>query len=336
MSADKLYPASEPYHQAYLDVGDGHQMFYEEFGNPDGIPVAFVHGGPGSGTAPWAHQFFDPDAFRIVLFDQRGCGKSTPHGCIDNNSPDHLVRDMEMLREHLDIAKWHVFGGSWGSTLGLLYAEEHPQRVSSLTLRGVFMMRETEVDHFITGMGGHFPEVQQRFEDFIPEEEKGAGLLEAYYQRLVDPDPAIHLPAAHAWVEHEGGCFSIKSNGTQPLEKDPDAFALGMARLEAHFFRNHMFTPDDRILKDAPKIAHIPTTIVQGRYDVICPPVSAYALSERLHQCDLSIVIAGHSARDPEIETRLLKATNAIRDFGMPFVPGGVQPVLSHAFFPQT
>lgn len=313
-----LYPASRPYKQGFLDVGQGHSIFYAEYGNPDGRPIVHVHGGPGGRTSPNTHRYFDPAGFRIITFDQRGAGRSVPHARLADNSPDHLVRDMEALRGHLGIERWHVYGGSWGVALSLLYGQAHPERVSSFTLRGVFMMRAKEVDHFVNGMGAYFPEVQDRYERFLPENERG-NLLEGYYKRLTHPDRGVREKAAIAWTDHEGGSCSITCDG-RPLS--PDAMPLrdrmGMARLESHFFRNHMFKPDDRILRNMQAISHIPTAIIQGRYDIICPPQSAFELARTFDNCALHFVDGGHVSVDPEIRQHLLQATNSIRDNGVP------------------
>ncbi len=314
-----LYPASEPFNQGKLAVSDLHTIHYAEHGNPEGIPMLFLHGGPGSGCAPYHHQFFDPAAFRIILPDQRGCGKSTPHAETRENTPDDLVRDLEQLRQELGIESWHIFGGSWGSTLALLSAQEHPENCRSLTLRGLFAMRREEVHHFIHGMGKTFPEAQERFVDFLPKKEQG-DLFESYYKRLMDPDPAIHRPAAIAWTNHESESFSINSTG-RPEEPMPDHVVLSMARIEAAYFRNHLFTPDDRVLKNCERIRHIPAYGAQGRFDQICPPTTAHAFKKAMPSAQIEFFRSGHDARDPETLDALIRATDRIRDTGSPLLP---------------
>ncbi|MCE9507151.1 MAG: prolyl aminopeptidase [Alphaproteobacteria bacterium] len=329
MPLKNFYPASQPHHQGYLPVDKTHSLFYEEFGNPQGIPVVYLHGGPGAGSAPYVHRFFDPAAFRIIVFDQRGCGRSKPHGETRDNSPDLLVQDLEALKNHLGIEKWHVSGGSWGSTLALLYAEEYPGSVSSLTLRGIWLERQKEVDWFINQLGQFFPDDQKEFAEHIPPAERG-NLLEAYYQRLIHPDPAVHLPAAHKWTRHENGaCFLHPPADAD--KNETDANALACARIETHFFRNHPLQPDDRILQNIGRIRHIPTMIVQGQYDVVCPPVTALELKKAFPEACLRLVIAGHAAREPEILNALIESSDRIRDTGSPTpqsTPGtGYKPV---------
>lgn len=299
-----------------LPLDNGHNMSYQEFGNPDGIPVLYLHGGPGGRTPSFIHQLFDPQAFRIITYDQRGAGNSTPAGETAHNTPDILVQDIETLRQHLGIEQWHVCGGSWGTTLALLYAEEHPDHVKSLTLRGLFMMRKSEVDWFIDQMGIFFPKIQKEFVDYIPKEERG-NLLDAYYQRLMDPDPAVHMPAAHVWARHENLCASLFAKAAAP-KSGHDQDVLNIARMEAHFFHNHMFTPDDRILQNVGRIRHIPTTIIQGQYDMICPPFSAFDLKQAFPEAELKMVLAGHATTDPEILNAMLETMDRIRDTTAP------------------
>jgi proline iminopeptidase len=316
-----LYPASKPFNEDTLDVG-GHILHYEEYGNKDGIPVVFLHGGPGAGCAPWYHQFFDPEAFRIIIYDQRGAPKAEPPGSIADNSPAHLVEDNEKLRKELGIDKWHVFGGSWGSTLALMYAEKYPERVSSLTLRGVFMMRDTELDWYLNKQGTFYPEVYKEFVEFLPPAERG-DVLESYYQRLINPDPAIHLPAAAAWTRFENGCAFLDIPPDE-IRNDEPAKALPFARIEAHFMRN--FMPDDSIMRDIAKIKDIPTAIVQGRHDNVCPPTSAFDLAQKLNNCSLEFTQAGHSCAMPETMKRLVAATDRIRDTGSPVLKSAPAP----------
>lgn len=312
----KLYPASIPFRQDCLKVGD-YTLPYKEFGNPAGIPVVYLHGGPGGGASPNAHRLFDPKAFRIIIYDQRGAGKSMPYAGIKDNSPDLLVEDLNKLREHLHIEKWHVHGGSWGSTLALLYAEKYPKTVSSLQLGGVFTMRMQEVDWFMNDMGKFFPESGKEFIEFLPPNERG-NVLESYYQRLINPDPAIHLPAARIWSRYESSCAQNIRPSDEALDKITGKDSLAIARIEAHFFRNHMFTQDDRIIRDLHKISHIPTLIIQGRHDVICPPETAFAVAAKLKNCQLVFTPYGHSSIVPETLDTVIAATNRIRDTGSP------------------
>jgi proline iminopeptidase len=310
---DILYPASTPFNKGALTV-DNHTLHYEEYGKKNGIPIVYLHGGPGAGCAPYFHRFFDPEVFRVIVYDQRGAPKSEPPGDITNNSPAHLVEDNEKLRQHLGIDKWHLFGGSWGSTLALLYAEKYPEHTSSMTLRGVFMMREQELDWYLNRMGTFFPEVYKEFIDFLPEAER-RDVLESYYQRLINPDPAVHLPAAAAWTRFENGCAFLDIPPDE-IRNDAPEKALPFARIEAHFMRNHM--PDDTIMLNVGKIKDIPTAIVQGRHDNVCPPMSAFDLAGKLGNCSLEFVQSGHSGAQPETMKRLVAATDRIRDTGSP------------------
>jgi proline iminopeptidase len=319
MNNTALYPEAKPYNSGYLRVDPTHECYYEEYGNPEGIPIVTLHGGPGGGSKPFFHRYFDLGAFRVVVYDQRGAGKSRPFAEIRDNSPDLLVADLEKLRAHLGIGKWHVFGGSWGSTLALLYAEEHPAAVMSLTLRGIFMMRQKELDLFYRDGNTHNPDQHEKFMAFLPEPER-RDVVAAYFKRIADPDPAIHMPAASAWTRYENATSYL----TPPSEAELDQsdrninHTLGMARMETHFFHNHRFQPDDRILRNVGKIRHIPTVIVQGRYDTVCPPVSAWELKKAFPEAHLDLVISGHSAKEPEIEKLLVKSADRIRDTGSP------------------
>lgn len=318
-----LYPETAPFNSGKLEVGDGHALAYLEYGNPGGIPVVYLHGGPGAGTAPYYARYFDPAAFRIVTYDQRGAPLSKPAAyfadgnplhLIESNSPDHLVEDNEKLRQHLCIDSWHVFGGSWGATLALLYAERYPAPTLSLTLRGVFLMRALEIDWYLHHTGMFYPEVHREFVEFLPPEER-SDLLEAYYKRLIDPDPEVHFPAAFSWTRYENG-FSYFELPPDSIRNDPPEKALPFALIEAAFFRNHPI--DDRILENLEPIRNIPTHIVQGRHDCCCPPTSAYDLSCALSRCSLEFTQAGHSGALPENIRGLVHAANRIRDTGTP------------------
>jgi proline iminopeptidase len=322
-----LYPELKPYDEGWLDVDpiSNHRIFYQQFGNSDGIPVVYLHGGPGAGSANYFHRFFHTKRFRTIVYDQRGVGKSMPPAETQSNSPDALLEDNEKLREHLGIDKWHLFGGSWGSTLALLYAERYPQRVLSLTLRGVFLMRDQEIDWFMHHMGLFFPEVRREFEEFLPENERKE-LLESYYRRLIASDPEIHRPAALVWARYENGC-DFRTLPPDADRNEPPDKALSRARIEAHFFRNHRL--GNRILSNIAKVRHIPTMIVQGRYDIICPPATAYQLKSELNDCCLQLVESGHSAREPEIISGLIAAADRIAATAVGGSPG--TPVLPTA-----
>lgn len=308
MPRQDLYPPIEPFETAILDVGDGHRLYYEQSGNPSGQPVLFLHGGPGAGSSPDHRRFFDPAHYRIVIHDQRGAGRSTPVGELRANSTGHLIADIERLRETLGIAAWLVFGGSWGSTLALAYAEEHPAAVKALILRGIFLGRPAEIEWFLHGMGTFFPESRERFLAALPSAEQD-DLLGNFHRRLNDADPAVHLPAARAWSMFEGGCSTLRPSPETVAAFGEDRMALGLARIEAHYFINGIFLPDNALLDRIDRIRHIPGTIVQGRYDVICPIITA----DRLHRAwpDANYVVvpdAGHSAMEPGVRKALVQA----------------------------
>ncbi len=308
-----LFPAIEPYQSGLLDLDAPHRMFYEQSGNPRGVPVVFLHGGPGAGSSPVHRQFFDPAFYRIVVYDQRGAGRSLPLGCLERNTTPDLVADLERLREHLGIERWMVFGGSWGSTLALAYAEHHPQRCLALVLRGIFLCRRSEIDWFLYGLRAIFPEPWRAFAGFIPQAER-ADLLAAYHRRLVDPDPAVHLPAARSWSVYEGSCSTLLPNPALVADFATDRVALGLARIEAHYFVNDIFLPEDFLLAHAPRLKAIPGVIVQGRYDIVCPVVSADDLHRAWPEAEYTVVPdAGHSAFEPGIRSRLVAATEALK-----------------------
>lgn len=307
-----LYPAIEPFETLALPVSDLHTIHVEQSGNPQGKPVVFVHGGPGGGCDPKHRRFFDPARYRIVLFDQRGCGRSTPHASLEQNTTWDLVDDMERIRARLGIDRWMVFGGSWGSTLGLAYAEKHPERVTELVLRGIFLLRRREIDWFYQeGTSRMFPEAWEQYLAPIPESERG-DLLAAYHRRLVDPDPAVRLAAARAWSVWEGRTSCLLPNAELVDKMGGDRYATAFARIECHYFVNRgFFARDAQLLEDAHRIADIPGVIVQGRYDVVCPAESAWALHRAWPKGDLRIVAdAGHSAYEPGIVHELVSATD--------------------------
>ena len=308
-----LYPAIEPYTRDQLRLDDRHVMYFEECGDPKGTPVLFLHGGPGAGASPEHRRFFDPACYRIVIFDQRGAGRSTPLGELRDNTTQHLVADIERLRCHLGIDGWQVFGGSWGSTLALAYAQNHPERVTALVLRGIFLGHAQEISWFLYGMRSFFPECWERFANFLPENERG-DLLSAYYHRLRHPNPDVHMPAARAWSRYEGSCSTLIPSQDQLAGPALDQSALSLARLEAHYFANNIFLKEGDLLTGIPQIRHIPGIIVQGRYDVICPSMTAHALHRAWPEATYRIVdAAGHSAMEPGISAALVAATDRLR-----------------------
>lgn len=306
------YPPVEPFRTGRLRVSDMHELYFEESGNPDGKPVVFLHGGPGGGSEPNQRRFFHPGKYRIVNFDQRGCGKSTPYAELEENTTWHLVADIEKIREHLGIPKWQVFGGSWGSTLALAYAETHPERVAELILRGIFLLRKQEIEWFYQhGASILYPDAWEPYLAHIPEGER-ADMLQAYYRRLTSDDPAVRLAAAKVWSGWEGATSKLIPDPEFTRNYEDDAFALAFARIEAHYFVNRGFMEaDGQLLRDAGRIRHIPGVIVQGRYDVVCPMESAWALHRAWPEADFVITPdAGHSASEPPNSRALVAATD--------------------------
>jgi proline iminopeptidase len=311
----ELYPAIEPFRHGYLRVSDVHEIYYEESGNPAGKPAVFLHGGPGAGSDKRARQFFDPRHYRIVVFDQRGCGRSRPSASLVENTTWHLVADIERLRRHLGIERWLVFGGSWGSTLALAYAEANPERVSELVLRGIFLLRYAEIRWFYQhGASDIFPDAWEAYRDAIPVDERD-DFLSAYHKRLVGSDQRVGLAAARAWSVWEASASFLLSNGDNIRKWGEDQFALAVARIECHYFVNRGFLrSESQLLDDVPRIRHIPATIVQGRYDVVCPATSAWDLHRAWPEADLRIVPdAGHSAFEPGNTHELVLATDRYR-----------------------
>lgn len=306
-----LYPPIEPNETGWLEVGDGHEIYYEESGNRDGKPVVFLHGGPGGGSTPRMRQFFNAERYRIIVFDQRGSGKSRPHASLDANTSWDLVSDIEKIREKLSIERWQVFGGSWGSTLALAYAQTHPHRVTELVLRGIFMLRMKEIHWFYQhGASEIFPDLWQQFLDPIPEEERG-DLLHAYHRRLTGDDEEIRLRAAKAWSMWEGSTSMLVPSDQIAKVFGEDDMAMAMARIECHYFVNGGFFRDNQLFEDIERIRHIPAVIVQGRYDVICPVVTAWELSQAWPEAELRIVPdAGHAAFEPGNVDALVTATD--------------------------
>ncbi len=309
-----LYPPIEPFDQRMMDMGDGHLIYVEQCGNPNGIPVVVLHGGPGGGCSPAMRRYFDPKIYRVVLFDQRGCGRSRPHASVKDNTTWHLVADIERIREDLGITSWIVFGGSWGATLALIYAQTHPVRVAQLVLRGVFLMTQRELDWFYGGGAGAFwPETWSRFASLIPEAEQD-DMITAYHRRLFSGDLGTETQFARAWSAWENALASIHSSGS--AGESPGDYARAFARLENHYFINAGFLEfDGQILAHMDRIAHIPGYIVQGRYDMICPPHSAWALADRWPAADLKMVRnAGHALSEPGISAELVRVMDGIAE----------------------
>lgn len=310
---DFLYPPLEPYSSGYLHVDDIHTLYWEQSGNPDGAPIVFLHGGPGAGASPINRQFFDPEHYRIIIFDQRGAGRSTPLAETRNNTTDLLVQDIETLRKHLNIEQWHIFGGSWGSTLALRYAIAHADRCLSLILRGIFLCEEEEIQWFLYSMRTIFPEAWERFTSLLNENDKN-DILKCYYRLLTDKNESITLEAATYWAQYESACATLYPRPPKPFDEDRKRGALALARLEAHYFIYEKAEPENSILKYIDNIRHIPTTIIQGRYDIICPIKSAYRLHQAWPQSELNIVpYGGHSALDPAICKALIEATDKFK-----------------------
>ena len=310
-----LYPEIEPYDSGMLKVSDLHTLYYEQSGNPNGKPVVFLHGGPGGGTNPKCRRFFDPTVYRIVLFDQRGCGKSTPHAELKDNTTWHLVNDIERIRNHLGIDRWQVFGGSWGSTLALAYAQTHPEQVTELVLRGIFMLRRWELEWFYQkGCDALYPDAWEPYLKAIPEVERG-DLMSAYYRRLTSSDPQVRVNAARTWSVWEGATSYLWQDPGHIDSSGEDEFALAFARIECHYFvHGGFFEHDDQLLRNVERIRHIPAVIVQGRYDVVCPMRSAWDLHRAWPEADLRIVQdAGHSAFEPGNISELVQATDRFR-----------------------
>ena len=308
-----LYPSIDPFDQRMLGVGDGHRVYVEQCGNPDGMPVVVLHGGPGGGCSPAMRRYFDPEFYRVILFDQRGCGRSRPHASVDNNTTWHLVDDIELIRETMGIDKWVVFGGSWGATLALIYAISHPSRVANLVLRSTFLMTKGELDWFYGGGAGQFwPDVWRQFTDMIPADEQD-DLIAAYSQRLFSGNMASETKYARAWASWENTLASIRNDG--PVGDSPAEFARAFSRLENHYFANLGFLEcDGWIEANLDKIADIPGTVVQGRYDMICPPTAAFRLTEGWPASTLRIIPrAGHALSEPGISEELVRATDALK-----------------------
>lgn len=304
-----LFPAIIPYSSGFLSVDPPHNIYWEQSGNPQGAPVVILHGGPGAGATPMHRRFFDPDHYRIIILDQRGSGRSNPLGSLEKNTTATLIEDLENLRQHLKIERWHLFGGSWGSTLALRYAIAYPQRCVSLILRSIFLCEQYEIDWFLYGMRKIFPEAWDQFAGLFDAKEHN-NLLDRYYDQLTGQDPKAAMEAAIRWSLYEGACSSLLQNYETITTEEQKQHALSLARIEAHFFKHEVVSDEQSILKNIDKIRSIPATIIQGRYDVICPIQTAYKLHQEWPEADYIVVPdSGHSALDPSMRSRLIEAT---------------------------
>ncbi len=316
MSQINLYPTIEPFASGRLPLGSPHVMYWEQSGHPDGCPVVFLHGGPGAGASPSNRRYFDPTHYRIIIYDQRGAGRSAPLGSLVDNTTQHLIDDLEQLRRFLKIESWIVFGGSWGSTLALAYAEAHPERCQALVLRGIFLCQPEEIEWFLHGMGRFFPEAWTEFVGHLRADERD-DILANYYRRLIDSDPAVHVPAALAWSRYEGRCSTLLPSLETEQAFGKERMALGLARIEAHYFVNRLFLPSGALLTAIKRIHDIPGYIVQGRYDMVCPPRTADMLHRAWPRSRLKMVPeAGHSSLEPGISRALVAVMDTLRDQG--------------------
>ena len=312
-AADYLYPPVEPFDQRVIEVGQGHRVYVEQCGNPTGLPVLVLHGGPGGGCSPAMRRYFDPSVYRIVLFDQRGCGRSRPHASVEGNTTWDLVADIEVIRLALGVERFILFGGSWGATLALVYAISHPDRVAHLVLRGVFLMTRAELDWFYGGgAGAFFPDLWQQFAAPIPEAERG-DLIGAYHKRLFSGNLAEESRFGRVWANWENALASVSHDGL--MGEGPSDYARAFARLENHYFQNAGFLEcDGWILQQLPRIRAIPTDIVQGRLDMICPPVSAWKLAAGLEKAELRLIpLAGHALSEPAISQALVTVMDGLK-----------------------
>jgi proline iminopeptidase len=313
MPRGDLFPEIGPFETGYLPLSDGHVMYWEQVGNPRGKPVLFLHGGPGAGAGAVHRRFFVPDIWRVIIFDQRGAGRSKPLGNLTANTTPHLVADIEALRKFLGLDRLLLFGGSWGSTLALAYAQAHPEAVMGAVLRGIFLGRAAEVDWFLYGLARIFPDAHAAFSQFLPEAERG-DLLAGYLKRLTDPDPQIHGPAARNWSIYEGSCSTLLPSFESVSAFAQDRTAIGLARIEAHYFAHDLFLPPGGLLNHMAALRQIPGEIVQGRYDMICPAQSAFELAAAWPLARLTLVPdAGHSALEPGVRTALIAALDRCR-----------------------
>ncbi len=312
-AVEYLYPPIDPFDQRVIDMGDGHKIYMEQCGDPNGIPVLVLHGGPGGGCSPAMRRYFDPSVYRVILFDQRGCGRSRPHASVIDNTTWHLVRDIEVIRKTLDIQQFTLFGGSWGATLALIYAITHPERVVHLVLRGVFLMTKSELAWFYGGgAGAFFPELWARFANAIPQDER-ANLIKAYHRRLFSGNLMEETRFGRFWANWENALASVHHDG--PMGESPGEYARAFSRLENHYFHNAGFLEEDGwILREKKRIKGLNATVIQGRYDMICPPVSAWKLAEGWDRCHLKMIpLAGHALSEPGISEALVNVMDALR-----------------------
>ena len=314
---DQLYPPIDPFETGMLALDDRHSMYWEQTGIPGGLPVLFLHGGPGAGATSVHRRFFDPNVYRIVIYDQRGAGRSTPRGSLTDNTTDHLIADIELLREHLGLDKFLLFGGSWGSTLSLAYAQQHPDRCLGMVIRGIFLGRPDEIDWFLNGLKRVFPEAWRNLVEILDEAER-EDILGAFHRRLLDPDPAVYLPAARAWSRYEGACSTLHPSPETVAAFGEDSTSFALARIETHYFTQGNFMGENALLENLDRITHLPCTIIQGRYDMICPIATAEELHRAWPGSEMVIVPdAGHSAMDPGVREALVRATEKFkRQFG--------------------
>jgi proline iminopeptidase len=311
----QLYPEIQPHAKGMLDLDGLHKMYWEVSGNPDGVPAVFLHGGPGAGASPSHRRFFDPDYYRIVVFDQRGSGRSKPFAEITDNTTQHIIGDMETLRSHLEIDKWLVFGGSWGSALAMAYGIEHADRVSGFVLRGIFLCRQLELDWFMGGIRAVFPENWRAFLDHLETGDRHDP-LRAYHRLLMDPDPAVHGPAARVWARFEGACSTLMPSPRSVSNLESGREALALARIEAHYFVNGLFLDDDYFFANLDRLTDIPATLVQGRYDMVCPVRTADELAAAWSKAEYVIMPdAGHSAMEPSIRSALVAAAERFKRY---------------------
>ena len=311
---DQLYPSIEPYETGQLPLNGIHKMYWEQSGHPGGVPVMFLHGGPGAGATAVHRRFFDPSRYRIVIYDQRGAGRSSPRGELTDNTTADLIADIEALREHLGIKQFLLFGGSWGSTLALAYAEAHPDRCLGLVIRGIFLGRPSEVDWFLYGVRTVFPEAWRDLVSVLPEDERG-DILASFYRRLLDKDPQVHLPAARAWSRYEGACSTLHPSPETVAAFGEESMAYALARIETHYFTNGNFMSDNALLDNLGAITHLPCTIIQGRYDIICPIATADELHRAWPGSEMIIVPdAGHSAMDSGVREALVMTTERYKE----------------------